>query len=188
MTAAAVILAAGASVRLGRPKQLLELDGEVLLQRVSRICLEAGCDPVMVVLGSEAEALRPVLDGLAVRVVENGHWPEGMASSIRAGIAALPADTGGVLLLPCDQPALGVELLQEFLRHHEGSPETTLASCYRGGCGIPALFPRGRFDELLQLRGDRGAKALLGDAVRIPFPDGEIDFDTQEEVDAWLRR
>jgi CTP:molybdopterin cytidylyltransferase MocA len=188
MNPAAVILAAGASVRLGRPKQLLEMVGETLIRRSARLCKEAGFDPVVVVLGSSAAEVAAALDGLAVSCLINAGWTEGMASSIRIGIGSLPEKTSGVLLLPCDQPALSLHLLREFRKVHESSPGTTLASCYGGGAGIPALFPRQRFPELELLQGDRGAKGLVGDAVLLSFPGGELDFDTPEDVEAWLRR
>ena len=188
MKPAAVVLAAGASRRLGRPKQLLELEGEAMVRRAARLCLESGFDPVLVVLGSSAPQVEAALDGLAVRCVANPEWPEGVAASIRAGIAALPTDAGGVLLLPCDQPALSVDLLQVFMRAHAESPGSILASAYAGGAGVPALFPGSRFAELAALRGDRGAKALLEGAERIPFADGGFDLDSEEDLEAWLRR
>jgi molybdenum cofactor cytidylyltransferase len=188
MNPAAVILAAGASVRLGRPKQLLELNGEAMVRRSARLCVEAGFDPVVVVVGSSAAKVSSALDGLAVMCLTNAAWSEGMASSIRVGIGSLPEQSSGVLLLPCDQPALSLGLMQEFRRMHQTAPDSILASEYGGGAGVPALFPRKLFEELESLSGDRGAKALLGDSRRILFPGGEIDFDTPEEVEAWLRR
>jgi len=188
MSPAAVLLAAGASLRLGRPKQLLELNGESLVRRSARLCLEAGFDPVVVVLGCSAEEMAPALAGLAVSCLVNNDWPQGMASSIGVGVASLPEEASGVLLLPCDQPALSPELLREFGRLHGADPDAILASEYGGGAGVPALFPRRRFAELQGLRGDRGAKGLLGEAKRILFLGGEIDFDSPEDVEAWLRR
>lgn len=188
MTAAAVLLAAGASRRLGRPKQLLELEGEPMVRRAARLCLEAGFGPVLAVLGSSAADVAAALDGLAVTCVANADWPEGMAASIRAGLAALPAGASGALFLPCDQPALSIDLLRAFLRAHGTCPGATLASGYGGGCGIPTLFPAARLADLAALRGDRGARGLLGGADVIPFAGGEVDFDTPEDVLDWLRR
>lgn len=188
MSAAAVVLAAGASRRLGRPKQLLELEGEPLVRRTARLCLEAGFDPVLVVLGCATEDVEAALESVRAVPVFNTDWKEGMAASIRAGLAALPGTASGALLLPCDQPALTADLLREFLHRHGQRPGTTLASEYGGGAGVPALFPRDRFPELLTLKGDRGAKAMLGMAERIPFPDGAIDLDSAEDLSSWLSR
>lgn len=188
MNPAAVLLAAGASRRLGRPKQLLELEGEPMVRRAARMCLEAGFDPVLAVLGSSAAEVAHALDGLGIRCVTNHAWQEGMATSIRAGLEALPVGSSGALFLPCDQPALSSDLLRAFFRAHLASPGATLASAYGGGRGIPALFPASRLPELAGLHGDRGARGLLGDAELIPFAGGEVDFDTPEDVQAWLRR
>lgn len=188
MTPAAILLAAGASARLGRPKQLLELDGEALVRRAARLGLEAGFAPMVVVVGSSAEAVQSALEGLPVQCVVNAEWQEGMAASIRAGLGAVPAGSSGVLLLACDQPALARGILEAFRAIHQRWPARTLAAAYGGGLGIPALFPRSRFAGLLGLRGDRGAKALLGEAETIPFPGGEFDFDTPEDLLGWIRR
>lgn len=188
MSAAAIVLAAGASRRLGRPKQLLARDGEPLVRRAARLCREAGFDPVLVVLGHAAAEVEAVLHGLPVQAVANPDWAEGMAASIRTGVEALPAAAAAALLLPCDQPALDRDLLVRLLQAHRAAPTATLACAYAGGVGVPALFPRGRFPELAALRGDRGAKGLLGPAVRIPFPQGGVDLDTPEDLEDWLRR
>ncbi|MBI4911553.1 MAG: nucleotidyltransferase family protein [Acidobacteria bacterium] len=178
MADAAVLLAAGASRRLGRPKQLEEIHGEALIHRAARLALEAGFSPVLVVLGHGADRVGKALEDLAVQAVHNPGWEEGMASSIRAGVSALPPEAESVLLLVCDQLALARGLLETFRAVHAGSPGLTLASAYEGGLGVPALFPRARFPELMGLRGDRGAKGLLEDgALGIPFPGGERDLD-----------
>lgn len=184
MTVAAVILAAGASRRLGQPKQLVIWEGEPLLRRAARVARESGFRPVRVVLGAGAEACRDVLAGLEVEIVLNAAWEEGLGSSVRAGVAALPSEVDGLLLLVCDQPALERGLLDRFLAAHAADPDRVVASCYAGIRGIPALFPRRRFPELSALRGDRGARGLLGGVgvLEIPFPGGEEDLDTPEDL------
>lgn len=188
MSVAAVLLAAGASRRLGRPKQLVDLAGEAMVRRAARLCLQAGLAPVLVVVGCAADEVAAALEGLGVSVVPNPDWPEGMAASLRAGVAALPPDCPAVLLLPCDQPALSADLLAALAAAHEADRSATVASAYGGGLGVPALFPRARFPEFTALRGDRGAKALLAGAVAVPFPGGEVDLDTPEDLEALLRR
>lgn len=183
MSTPAVILAAGASKRLGRPKQLVEMAGEALLHRAARIALLA-CDPVLVVLGFEAERMQAVLRDLPVQCLRNLEWEEGMASSLRAAASALPLDARAAVFLVCDQPALDEELLARILRLHRDHPGKRIASAYSGARGIPALFPSTDFDALLQLRGDRGARGLLGqgEVLEVPFPGGEQDLDRPEDL------
>ena len=179
----AIILAAGASKRLGQPKQLLEFQGESLIHRVARIALQA-CDPVLVVLGSEEERMKMALVDLNVRCVRNLGWAEGMASSLRAAVSALPPEARAAIFLVCDQPALDLALLERIIHLHQEHPGRRIASGYAGIRGIPALLLCQDFDALLQLRGDRGAKDLLAsDAVlEIPFPGGEQDLDLPEDL------
>ena len=184
MSIPAVILAAGASSRLGRPKQLVLLQGETLLQRTVKAALDAGCGPVRVVLGAAWEESKKNIQDLPVELLFNGGWQEGMASSIRLGLEALPPDAEAVLLLVCDQPALDAKRLRGLLDAHRLAPEALVACAYGGTRGIPALFPRRLFPGLLALQGDRGAKGLLQgpDVHLVPFPGGEADVDTPEDL------
>jgi molybdenum cofactor cytidylyltransferase len=174
----AVILAAGASRRLGQPKQLVRVAGDTLLGRTVRAAL-AACAPVLVVLGSGAEAMAGELAGLPVTLVRNDQWREGMAASIRAGVQALPAGAEGVLLLVCDQPAVDAALLTRLLDARRRRPDAIIACGYAGTRGVPALFPAGCLEQLLALRGDRGARELLrgADVEVLPFPEGALDVD-----------
>ena len=107
MSVAAIIVAAGASSRLGQPKQLVMIDGESMLQRAMRCAQEAGASPVFVVLGAHRELIQNAIDFGAANVVVNDDWEEGLASSIRAGVKAVQAEAPsaeGVLLMGCDQP------------------------------------------------------------------------------------
>jgi molybdenum cofactor cytidylyltransferase len=187
----AVLLAAGASQRLGTPKQLAEIAGETLVRRAARAALEAGCAPVVVVLGAEGDAVADALHGLALERVRNEGWREGMASSLRAGLGALEAaapQARGALLLLVDQPAVDAALLRRLLaRFAEGGGARIAACVYGGGHGAPAIFPRALFPELAALRGDRGAKSLLAahraELLAVDFPAGELDVDTAEDLD-----
>lgn len=177
---AAVVLAAGAGRRMGGPKALLRLGGETLLRRAVRAGLEAGCSPVVAVIGAWDSGL----DGLEVRTVSNPGAQEGMASSIRLGIAALTPEVEGAVLLTVDQPAVDAALLQDLLALAATNPERPAACAYAGTLGIPAVLPRRFFPELLALRGDRGAKALLlrEQAAALPFPAGADDLDTPGDL------
>jgi len=177
----ALILAAGSGRRMGGPKALLILDGETLLQRAARIALAAGCAPVIAVVGDwDPGALDP-----SVRVVLNTEAAEGMASSIRAGIAALPGSATAVLVLAIDQPAVDAPLLRQLLLLHAAQVGAVPVACaYGGSLGIPAIVPARFFPELLALEGDRGAKPILlrENAPTIPFPEGAWDLDTPEDL------
>ncbi|GLH66529.1 nucleotidyltransferase family protein [Geothrix edaphica] len=182
---AAVILAAGAGRRMGGPKALLRLAGETLLHRTARAALDAGCRPVVAVIG----AWDAGLDGLEVRTVFNPEAQEGMGSSIRQGIAALAPEVEAALLLTVDQPAVDAALLEALLALAAAHPARAVACAYAGTLGIPAVLPRRCFPELLALRGDRGAKALLlrQQTVSLPFPAGADDLDAPGDLDS-IRR
>ena len=178
---AAVILAAGASTRLGHPKQLVLLQGERLLDRAIRIARAAGCDPVVIVLGSHAERIAKECDLTRVLVVHNGEWQEGLASSIQAGISALPKTAEAAIVMTCDQPAVSPQHLILLMAACREQPS---ASSYAGRKGIPACFSRGTFGLLEALRGDGGAKHLLVSATPVDLLMGELDVDTEEALEA----
>jgi molybdenum cofactor cytidylyltransferase len=183
---AAVVLAAGASTRLGEPKQLVKLAGETLLERAVRTAREAGCGPVVVVLGAEQERVRAGCAlGDAVTAV-NDEWREGMASSIRVGIRTLLANAGdvdGAVVMTCDQPAVTAAHLRALM-----ASGTVTASGYAGRRGVPAYFPAAAFAGLMALRGDAGARELLVGAGVVELAGGELDVDTAAELKEAERR
>ena len=183
----AIVLAAGASKRLGQPKQLLRLTGtqETLLEHTLRAARAAELQPVFVVLGAQAEAIAAATKLQGATVLHNPEWPEGMASSIRCGVRAVQEqapEAAGVLLLVCDQPALASEHLRAMLAVHRAQPEAIVASHYAETFGVPLLAPRALFADLSALTGDRGARALLQNprlqVTGIDFPRGDWDVDT----------
>jgi molybdenum cofactor cytidylyltransferase len=177
---AAVVLAAGASTRLGEPKQLVELAGETLLERAVRVARAAGCAPVVVVLGAEyAEVLGRSRLGDALPVI-NADWMEGMASSIRLGVRTLglvAQEAEGAVLMTCDQPAVTAQHLDLLMRREEAK-----ASRYAGRNGVPAYFPKKYFKRLMELAGDAGARDLLAEARSEELAGGEMDVDTAEDL------
>ena len=177
---AAIVLAAGTSQRLGRPKQLVQMAGETLLQRAIRTAQEAGCAPVLVVLGAAyLQVLASGSLGSSIPVIHEG-WQEGMASSIRAGVGALgalPIQVSGVVLMVCDQPAVTAEHLRRLCMSRGMA-----ASTYAARNGVPAYFPASSLGTLVNLTGDAGARDLLRNAESVDLPGGELDIDTEADL------
>ena len=177
MSVAAILMAAGGSRRLGRPKQLVEVEGRTLVRRTAELLLEAGYEPVVVVLGAVVEPVRAELAPLPVDSVAREGWQSGMAGSIGAGLAALPDRVEATLVTPCDLPKLELGVLAALKA--ESGPEALAACAFAGTLGPPALFGRRWFDDLARLEGDGGAKSLLRrhGAREIPWPEGAEDLD-----------
>lgn len=180
-----VLLAAGASVRMGEPKQQLLFQGKTLLQRATQAALESVCTPIAVVLGANAEILCTELGGEPVIVVQNEAWQEGMASSLRSGLQKLlnmePAITS-CLFMVCDQPYVTAAVLDNLVQQKKKNEKGIIASAYHNTLGTPVLFDKKYFPALLALEGQEGAKKIirkhLKDVVAVPFPAGATDIDT----------
>jgi molybdenum cofactor cytidylyltransferase len=188
MNTAGVILAAGCSSRMGRPKQSLSFGGRSLLRGSAEAALGAGCDPVYVVLGAWKEKLRDELAGLTVRMVENSEWKTGMGSSIRRGVEAAVATEplpDAVLLMVSDQPLVGADALRRLIAAADSGWQDMVASKYSDTVGVPALFRRSVFHELLHVNPAEGAKKMLCDprhrTIPIALPEAETDIDTPED-------
>ena len=183
-----ILLAAGSSSRLGRPKQLLSYDGQTLLQHTVQVASASNAHPVVVVLGANAEMIRDHIKDLDVVLVDNPDWQEGMASSIRSGINSFTEfarDAEGIILMVCDQPHVTSSLLNEIITAHKRTGKPIVASSYEATFGPPVFFHRSLFDELLQLKGDIGARSIVRqhtDEVEVtPFPEGVFDIDTEAD-------
>jgi molybdenum cofactor cytidylyltransferase len=190
MPVPAIILAAGASRRLGRPKQLVRIGGETLLARTARVVSEAGAGPVVAVLGAHRESVLDGADLDRVHVVANAGWESGIASSIVAGVEAmqrLRPEAEALIILVCDQPKLNADHLQSLIGKYRKAIEPSIvASRYAGISGIPAIFPVSQFSRLLALEGDAGARFLLREPecpmILVDFAGGEDDIDTPEDL------
>lgn len=189
-----VILAAGASARLGEPKQELLYKGETLLQHAINAAIATNCKPVVVVLGAETALHLPEQANESITTVDNPDWEEGMSSSIRRGLSALLASAPqveGVILMVCDQPFVEASLLNSLIHTKNATGKGIVACQYKDTLGTPVLFSKAYFDELLYLRGKEGAKKLLfrhsEDVADIPFALGAVDIDTPEDY-ALLKR
>ena len=187
---AAIVLAAGASTRLGQPKQLLQINGESLLHRMIRLAEEAGCAPTFVVLGFEAARMQRETADLNVRVVINPEWQSGMGSSLRSGMEALMRESQlpqKVVLLLSDQPMLSSEILFSLVKKSAETGSLIVASSYTGRLGVPAVFHKTLYPNLQKVEGDKGAREViqryLDRTASIDFPEGAIDIDTVQDLE-----
>jgi molybdenum cofactor cytidylyltransferase len=172
----ALILAAGASTRLGQPKQLVRLGNETLLDRSVRIAGEAGCAPVVVVLGAYEIQIRNQCELQKVLIISHPDWAEGMGTTLSRGVQAFD-DVDGIVVMTCDMPAVTADHLRTLV-----AQEQVAASLYGGRRGVPAYFPETQFPALLELKGDVGARELLQLAHGVELPSGELDVDTPHDL------
>lgn len=185
-----IVLAAGASSRLGRPKQLLPYKDKTLLRYTLEEALTTSAQSVAVVLGANADALQKEINGYKIHVAVNINWKEGMASSIRTGVKAIteinPSVTG-VILLVCDQPFVTTALLNTLIEVRQKTGKGIVASSYGNTFGPPVFFHHSFFPELLQLTGDVGARNIIrlhtGNVEMVPFPGGTLDIDTDKDYE-----
>jgi CTP:molybdopterin cytidylyltransferase MocA len=185
-----LILAAGASTRLGQPKQLVRLDGRPLLHTMVSHAVAVAGHAVTVVVGAHAQELAMLLKHSPASMIVNRHWHEGIGASIRCGIAALPPACDAVLLMLADQVGVSSDDLKRLVSAWKGQ-ESLVASLYSGTVGVPAIFPRWCFSDLSSLRGDVGARLVLqrhsDRLIRVPMPNAAMDLDTPEQLEE-LRR
>ena len=184
--AAGIVLAAGGSVRLGQPKQLLAWQGEPLVRRAARTALESGLSPVIVVTGAYGEQVAQALEHLPVTIIHNPAWEAGQSTSVRAGLGALPEEIGSAMFFLSDQPFVTAELVGKILAAHHRSLAPLVAPRVAGRRANPVLFDRDAFAELGTLSGDAGGRSLFEryPAVWVEWDDPSLleDIDTPEDV------
>jgi CTP:molybdopterin cytidylyltransferase MocA len=180
------ILAAGASRRLGRPKQLVEVAGEPLVRRICRMAIDAAVGPTAVVLGCRRQEITPLLADLPLMILINDAWEEGMASSVRAATrAAVDLQVAALLLLHADQYALTCDDLVHLRDAWRRSPGCCCLSRDGEHFGPPAILPATRFDQMLTLSGDTGPRAILHADPRIAeiqIPGASRDIDCPSDL------
>lgn len=188
-----IILAAGKASRMGKPKQLLRYQGSSLISHAVNIGLNSICKSVVVVLGAYIEQIKPEIDNLSVQIVENPDWKTGMASSICAGINAINQSNSkldAVIIALADQPLISETVFNQLIQKYQDTKNRIIASAYDDVVGVPALFDKNLFVELMNLEGDRGAKALMrkyqDELLTIPIPEAAIDIDTQDDYEKLL--
>ncbi|WP_268033935.1 nucleotidyltransferase family protein [Algoriphagus sp. PAP.12] len=187
MKTGVLILAAGSSSRLGKPKQLLKFQDETLLEKTIKSAQEAILGPVIVVLGCQSDLIKDSLKIDGIKWIVNQKWESGMASSLQVGLNFLIENESPdqVILLLSDQPYVSPELIHQLITEKENSVKGIAASSYADTIGVPAIIEKKYFSELLNLKGDQGAKKVikhhLDDLIQIPFEKGKIDIDTQAD-------
>jgi molybdenum cofactor cytidylyltransferase len=185
-----IILAAGASTRLGTPKQLLpHKQGHTLLSHTIQVALNSKCQPVIVVLGAYAEKLRQEISHFPVQLSENPQWNQGMGASIRVGIQSLNStpEIEAVVLTLCDQPFISSQIIDRLVDTYYQTNKKIVACEYAGTLGVPALFHHTLFSDLISFKEGTGAKKVIKkytqDVFSIPFPEAAIDIDTSEDYE-----
>jgi molybdenum cofactor cytidylyltransferase len=183
----AIILAAGESSRFGQPKLLYAYRGVPLIRRAVAAAAEGGCRDVVVVLGADADTYAPLLAGSGADVLVNPVYKEGMSSSIRRGVEALPPECTAAVIMLADQPRIDGHIIRELLQTHATSGKRIIAARYGDVRGAPVLFDRALFLELLILEGDRGARAVMetypNEVTEVVLPaDAGLDVDRPEDL------
>jgi len=182
-----IVLAAGSSSRLGQPKQLAKLGGRPALHIVVSNAVAVAGHAVTVVIGAHSQELTRLLAHSPATVVVNRHWEEGIASSLRHALTAVPPTASAVLVMLGDQVAVTSDDLKRLINAWNGHDTVIASAVYQGHVGVPAIFPRWCFSELRELRGDRGARMIIERhaqrLVHVQMPNAAIDLDTPEDLE-----
>lgn len=184
-----ILLAAGSSSRLGKPKQLAQHKGESFIAHAISEAIKVTPE-VIVVLGANCDAVKKDIEKFAVQIVVNKNWEDGMSSSIRCGITAVlnkNASAEAVVIIVCDQPFLSSTIIREIIEKYEAAKKPIVACTYEDIIGTPVLFNKTFFRPLMELKGQAGAKKIISEnsdvTVTVPFPLGYIDIDTKEDLE-----
>ena len=194
MNIAAIILAAGASTRMGQSKQLLAVNGRPLLLHTLDVISQTDLNPVVTVLGANHQAHQELVKDSNAGIVINSNWQSGMGSSLKTGLNHLltqAPSTDAVIMLVCDQPGITPDHLQALAQKYRAGKSPIVASWYANTAGVPALFDKTMFPELLRLDDSQGAQKIIQKHAYIlsvvDFPGGAIDLDTPEEYDQYIK-
>jgi len=184
-----LLLAAGSSTRLGQSKQLLEYKGETLINHSIHVALESGANNLVVVLGSEYEMHQRHIKHLNLDIVYNPYWQKGIGSSIKAGLTFLINEnnnkTEALIIMVCDQVYLESSHLKNIILKYKETKAKVIASRYKNTLGVPSLFDKSLFEEILTLKDDEGAKKIIqsnsNNLFFVELPNGHVDIDTWED-------
>jgi molybdenum cofactor cytidylyltransferase len=188
------VLAAGGSTRLGRPKQMLQYRGKTLLQHSVETAINTINNSIIVVTGCNEDLIAGQINKMPVDIIINEKWQDGMASSIVCGLNFLLSKyplADGVIFMMSDQPFVSALLLNSLLITQQQTGKAMVASSYNNSTGVPALFHKAFFPQLLRLSGDAGARTILqpysSEVATVSFPQGNIDIDTEEDYEKLLQ-
>lgn len=189
-----ILLAAGESKRMGTPKQLLFYRGTSLIRHAATVAITSQCNPIIVVLGANSDRILPELNNLPVHICQNPDWKTGMSSSICLGIKTLmtiQSDIAAVIVALADQPLITATVYNQLIERYLKTKQKAVASIYADTIGVPALFDRLLFPELLQTKHQGGAKQLLNKysnrAFNLNVPEAAMDIDTPTDYQQLLK-
>ncbi len=185
----AIILAAGSSSRMGKPKQFLKIDNETLIQKAANAAMDAGACETIVVAGLDEDMIKAELRRSAIQVIVNPHSELGMGGSLKFGVSFVIknlADSDAIIIMVCDQPLLTSIHLKKMIELHKTTQSPMVASFYSGRNGVPVFFHRSMFEKLLTIKDQEGAKNIIEQnptlVKSVDFPEGAIDLDTPEDL------
>ncbi len=186
----ALILAAGSSSRMGKPKQFLKIDNETLVRKAVNVALSAGAAESIVITGLDHELIKKDLHGLPIQVIVNPHSEMGMGSSIKYAVNYIMKtfkELDGIMIMVCDQPLLSLAHLSKIISEHKNTQGPIVASFYSGKNGVPVFFHRTMYEKLLTIKDQQGARNVIDQnptlVKSIDFPEGAIDLDTPEDYE-----
>lgn len=189
-----ILLAAGASSRLGKAKQLLEFNNQTLLRRSAETALQISGN-VVVALGARSEIMRREIEDLPVKIAENKDWEAGMGGSVKIGLAKLieaNSHLEGVIIMVCDQPFVNTDLLEKLIAKYKETNAPVVVCEYEDTLGVPAFFSAKLFPELIALEPSHGAKYLIkkyrAETASVFFPEGAFDIDTPDDYERLINK
>lgn len=189
-----IILAAGASTRMGRPKQTLKIKDKTLLEISIEAAVQSIAEHVVVVLGANEKYGRPIVANHPIEILTNSDWEKGIGTSIKAGLRYLleiQPKADAALFIVCDQPLITSAHIDKLVRKFQHSQKQIIASRYTDTLGVPALFRKTLFKDILEIKNDQGAKQIINrnleDTDFESFPQGALDLDTPEDYERFIQ-
>jgi len=188
MTTGIIILAAGESTRLGYPKQIAKYKEKTLLQLAIDAANGCKADKRVVVLGANRDEIKKTFSGASIPNIPNPNFQKGMSSSIKIGLEYMLKfdQPDQVIIMLCDQPFVDAKILDKMIAAQEKEGKGIIACAYSKTVGVPILFGKAYYKDLMELAGDEGAKQIAlaheDDLATVAFPNGKVDIDTEEDL------